>query len=362
MERELTPREKTRRIVIGGVPVGGGAPVSVQSMTKTDTRDVSATLEQIDSLARVGCEIVRVAIPDEEALRAFREIKRSSPLPVVADIHFHYRLAVGAIEAGADCVRINPGNIGDRWKVEEVIRAARGRGIPVRIGVNAGSLERDILEAYGKPSAEALVESARRHVEFFEERDFRDIKVSLKASDVVTTVRAYELFSSKYPYPLHVGITEAGTVRSGTVRSAVGIGIILHEGIGDTIRVSLTGPPEEEVRVGFEILRSLGLRRRGVEIISCPTCGRIEVDILPIVEEVERRLGEVRESLTVAVMGCVVNGPGEAREADVGVACGKGVGLIFRRGEIIKKVREWEIVDELVGEVFDLIRESREGG
>ncbi len=359
---EFPPRERTRRIYVGDVPVGGGAPVSVQSMTKTDTRDVEATLSQIRSLASCGCEIVRVAIPDEEALRAFQAVKRGSPIPVIADIHFNYRLAIGAVEAGADCLRINPGNIGDAWKIEEILRVAKERGIPIRIGVNAGSLERDILERFGHPTAEALVESAARHVEFFRDRDFHDLKVSLKASDVPMTVEAYRLFSEKFDCPLHVGITESGTLIRGTVKSSVGLGILLWMGIGDTVRVSLTAPPEEEVRVGYEILRSLGLRKRGVEIISCPTCGRIEVELLPIIESVERALAGVKTPFVIAIMGCVVNGPGEAKEADVGVACGKGVGLIFKRGEIIKKVPEEEIVDALVEEVMSLEREMNPGG
>ncbi|MCL5884590.1 MAG: flavodoxin-dependent (E)-4-hydroxy-3-methylbut-2-enyl-diphosphate synthase [Deltaproteobacteria bacterium] len=344
----MIARRKTRRIRVGTVPVGGNAPVSVQSMTNTVTADVRATVAQIRSLARAGCEIVRVAVPDAAAAKAFRRIKDRSPLPVIADIHFDYRLAVACADAGADGLRINPGNIGGEERTREVLGAAQANGIPVRIGVNSGSLEKDILSRYGGPTPEALVASAARAVRLCEKARFHSVKFSLKASGATTTVEAYRLFSRRFDYPLHVGVTEAGTLFSGTVKSSVGIGILLADGIGDTIRVSLTGPPEEEVRVGWEILKSLGLRQRGPEFVSCPTCGRVSIDVAGIAREVERRLSDLSVPLKVAVMGCAVNGPGEAREADVGVAGGKHEGLIFVRGEIMGKVKERDIAAELV--------------
>ncbi len=344
----MKERRKTRRIRVGGVPVGGGAPVSVQSMTSTDTRDARATLAQIRSLAKAGCEIVRVAVPDEAAVAAFGRIRAGSPIPVIADIHFDHRLAIACADAGAAALRINPGNIGGEKRTIEVLRAARANGIPVRIGVNSGSVERDLLARYGGPTAEALVASAARYVRICEKARFRALKFSLKASGVATTIDAYRLFSRRFDYPLHVGVTEAGTAFSGTVKSAVGIGTLLAEGIGDSIRVSLTGPPEEEVRVGWEILKSLGLRSRGPEFVSCPTCGRAAIDVAAIAAEVERRLSSLRAPLKVAVMGCAVNGPGEAREADVGVAGGKGEGVIFLKGEVVRKVKEKDIVAEVV--------------
>jgi (E)-4-hydroxy-3-methylbut-2-enyl-diphosphate synthase len=341
-------RRQTRRIHVGGVAVGGGAAVSVQSMTNTDTRDVRATLAQIRSLTREGCEIVRVAVPDAKAAAAFARICARSPIPVIADIHFDHRLAIACADAGAACLRINPGNIGGAGRTVEVLRAARANRIPVRIGVNAGSVERDLLDRYGSPTPTALVESAARCARICEKARFSALKFSLKASDVATTIEAYRKFSRRFDYALHIGVSEAGTVFSGTVKSAVGIGALLAEGIGDTLRVSLTGPPEEEVRVGWEILKSLGLRRRGPDFISCPTCGRVSIDIATIAAEVERRLSGVRVPLKVAVMGCAVNGPGEAREADVGVAGGKGEGLIFLKGRVVKKVAEKDIVREVV--------------
>ncbi len=328
--------------------MGGGTPVSVQSMTNTDTRDVGATLSQIRSLASEGCDIVRVAVPDLDVVRAFRRIRAGSPIPVVADVHFNHRVAIACAEAGADALRINPGNIGGERNTIEVLRAAKACGTPVRIGVNAGSLEKDILGKHGGPRPAALVESAARAVRLCEKLRFTRVKFSLKASDVVTTVEAYRLFSRRFDYPLHIGVTEAGTLLSGTVKSAVGLGILLSEGIGDTLRVSLTGPPEEEVRVGWQILKCLGLRERGPEFVSCPTCGRASIDVVGIAREVERRLSSLPVRMKVAVMGCAVNGPGEAKEADVGVAGGKGEGLLFVKGEIVKKVREKEIVAEVV--------------
>ena len=344
----MISRRKTRRIRVGSVTVGGNAPVSVQSMTNTDSKDVRATVSQIRSLAREGCEIVRVAVPDDAAARVFRRIASSSPIPVIADVHFHHRIAIACAEAGAQGLRINPGNIGGEAKTLEVLRAARARGVAVRIGVNAGSLEKDILDRHGGPGARALLESAARAVRLCEQARFGRVKFSLKASDVPTTVEAYRLFSKTFDYPLHIGVTEAGTVFSGTVKSAVGLGILLSEGIGDTLRVSITGPPEEEVRVGWQILKSLGIRERGPEFISCPTCGRVSIDVAGIAREVERRLSRMTAPLKIAIMGCAVNGPGEAREADVGVAGGRGAGVLFVRGDVIKNVKERDIVAEVV--------------
>lgn len=350
-------RRKTRQISLGGIKIGGGAPIAVQSMCNTDTRDAAATLEQIKRLEAAGCEAVRLAVPDMEAAKALSEIRKGTAIPIIADIHFDYRLAIKAVEQGVDGLRINPGNIGGRSKVSEVVRACRGRGIPIRIGVNAGSLERYLLERYGHPTPEALVESAFGHIRLLEDLDYADIKVSLKASDVLMTVAAYRLFSERSDYPLHIGISEAGTLFSGTVKSSVGLGILLSEGIGDTVRVSLTADPVQEVRAAWAILGALRIRQRGVNIISCPTCGRTEIDIIGLAEEVERRLMHITEPLTVAVMGCVVNGPGEAREADVGVAGGKGVGLLFKHGEIFRKVGEKDLADVLVREVEELVKE-----
>lgn len=344
-------RRKTKPVFVGKVQVGGGAPVSVQSMTNTDTRDVVSTIEQINRLARYGCEIIRVAVPDWEAAQALPAILRGINIPLVADIHFDYRLALEAVKAGVDGLRINPGNIGGRKRVAAVVAAARDRRIPIRIGVNAGSLEKELLEKYGGVSAYAMVESALRHINILEEMNYSEIKISLKASDITTMLDAYRMLAERVDYPFHIGVTEAGTLRYGTVKSAVGIGILLNEGIGDTIRVSLTGNPCDEVRVGYDILKALGLRQRGVEIISCPTCGRTQIDLIRIAEEVEEKLQFFNKPLKVAVMGCVVNGPGEAREADVGIAGGKGVGLIFRKGKIVRKVPEDRLVSELLKEI-----------
>jgi len=349
----MIERRKTREINLGGVRIGGGGPIIVQSMTNTDTRDVDRTVSQIKRLEEAGCEIVRVAVPNRDAAEILDKIKKRISIPLIADIHFDYRLALKAIDRGADGIRINPGNIGDRWKVEEVVKAARDRGIPIRIGVNAGSLKKDIMKKDGHiPSA--LVKSAEEELSILEDMGFRDIKVSLKASNVLTTIEAYRLFSDRFDYPLHIGISEAGPIFSGSVKSAVGLGILLSEGIGDTIRVSLTADPVEEVRVAYEILRALNLRRHGVNIISCPTCGRCEIDLIGLVREVEKRLMGVKKPLDVAIMGCVVNGPGEAKEADVGIAGGKGIGILFRKGEVIKKIRENELVDAIVEEVKNL--------
>lgn len=343
--------KKTRTIYVGRVPVGGGNPVVVQSMTKTDTTDVKSTVRQIKSLEAIGCEIIRLAVPDMKAAKALGLIRKSIDIPMVADIHFDWRLALEAIKQGVDGLRINPGNIGARWKVKEVVTAVKEKGIPMRIGVNAGSLERELRKKYGHPTPEALVESAERSIQILEEMDFTNLKVSLKGSDVPTTVGAYRLFSEKFDYPLHIGVSEAGPPFTGTIKSSVGLGILLSEGIGDTIRVSLTAEPEEEVRVAYEILKSLGLRKKGAEIISCPTCGRCRIDLREIATEVESRLREIDKPMKVAVMGCVVNGPGEAREADFGIAGGKGIGILFRKGKIIKKIKEKDLLDELMNEI-----------
>lgn len=344
-------RQRTRRIHIGNVPVGGGAPIPVQSMTNTDTRDAGATIRQIQDLALAGCEIIRVAVPDGIAADSLKEITRQSPIPVIADIHFDYRLALKSIANGVHGLRLNPGNIGGADKIREVVKAAGEKRIPIRIGVNAGSLDRDILNRYGKVTARGLVESALQHVRLLEELNFFDIKISLKAFDIPLMVEAYRLISRKVDYPLHIGVTEAGTPWVGTIRSAVGIGALLTMGIGDTLRVSLTGDPVQEVRVGFEILKSLDLRQRGPVIVSCPTCGRTEIELIRIAEEVEARIRDIRVPLKVAVMGCVVNGPGEAREADIGIAGGKGTGLLFKKGQVVRKLAEKDLVEELVKEI-----------
>ena len=347
-------RRKTRPVRLGGVTVGGDAPISVQSMTNTDTRDAPATGEQIRRLVEAGCEIVRVAVPDREAALALPEIKRGATIPLVADIHFDHRLALAAIEAGVDGLRINPGNIGGGDRVAAVVKAAAAKGIPIRIGVNAGSLEKDLLRD-GVSTPAAMVESAMRHVDILENMGFYDIKISLKASDVPLMANAYRMLADKVDYPLHVGVTEAGTMFSGSIKSAVGIGILLWEGIGDTVRVSLTGDPVQEVRAAYEILKSLGLRRRGVELISCPTCARTQIDLVRIAGQVEERLAGLVTPLKVAVMGCAVNGPGEARHADVGMAGGRGEGLIFRKGRVIRKVPESLLLAELMKEIDNLI-------
>lgn len=352
---------QSRAIHIGPVQIGGGAPVIVQSMTNTDTRDPDATLAQITALADAGCEVARVAVPDERAVAALPRICAESPLPVVADIHFSSGLAVGALEAGVRALRINPGNIGGQRKVDRVVDAARAHGASIRVGVNAGSLGKGLLERFGGPAPEAMVESALEHVRLLERRGFDAIKISLKSSSVRDTVAAYRLLAGRCDYPLHVGITEAGTLLRGAVKSAVGIGILLAEGIGDTIRVSLTHDPVREVEVAWRILSALDLRQRGPEIISCPTCGRTEIDLIGLAEAVEDRLRHVRESFTVAVMGCVVNGPGEAREADVGIAGGKGKGLLFRKGKVVRSVTgdAQALLDALLLEIETLRAEGK---
>jgi len=344
-------RRKTKQIKIGNVRIGGRAPIVVQSMAKTDTREVKATLVQLRKMEKTGCEIARLAVPDDEAVEAFGKIKKEVSLPLIADIHFDHRLALGSLEKGADGLRINPGNIGSITKVQKVAQAAKERSVPIRIGVNSGSLEKDLLRKYGSATPEAMVESALRHVRILEDLDFSQIKISLKAPDVKRTLKAYQLLAKKVDYPFHAGITEAGSLIRGTVKSSVGLALLLREGLADTIRVSLTAPPEEEVRVGYLILSSLGLRSYGLNMITCPVCGRCEVDLFRIASQIEKRLASIRTSLDVAVMGCMVNGPGEAKEADIGLACGKGVGVIFKKGKLLRRVEEEQIVPEFVKEV-----------
>jgi len=353
-------RRQTRALEVGRVQVGGGAPIAVQSMTNTHTDDAEATLAQIRELAEAGCDIIRCAVPDMAAAEGLKRICKESPIPVVADIHFDYKLALAAIEAGVDALRLNPGNIGGEDKVRAVVEAARVRNIPIRIGVNAGSLPKDLIEKYGHPTAEALVEAAWRHIHILEDMDYRNIKISLKCHDVPMTLAAYRLMASQCDYPLHVGITEAGTVNSGIIKSAVGVGTLLAEGIGDTIRISLTGDPVNEVKAAYEILKSLGLRAYGPTLISCPTCGRTRINLEKLALEVEKRLAGIKDTITVAVMGCVVNGPGEAREADVGLAGGIGEGLIFRKGEVLRKVPEDQLILELFKEIDKILEERKE--
>jgi (E)-4-hydroxy-3-methylbut-2-enyl-diphosphate synthase len=344
-------RRPTRQVRVGGVAIGGGAPVAVQSMTNTPTRDAEATLAQIRRLAEAGCDLVRVAVPDQAAADALPRIVQESSIPVVADIHFDHRLALAALEAGVHKLRINPGNIGSPEKIRAVVEAAARRGVPIRIGVNAGSLEKDLLRRDGHPTAAAMVESALRHVALLEELDFRDIVISLKASDIPMTVAAYRL---------HLGITEAGTFLSGTVASSIGIGALLLEGVGDTIRVSLTAPPEEEVRVGFEILKVLEVRLRGPRFISCPSCSRTAVDLISVAEAVERELADLTAPIKIAVMGCEVNGPGEAAEADIGMACGQKASLVFRKGEIVKRIPNTDLVADFCAEVRRFVADLKQ--
>ena len=351
-------RRTSKPLRIGKATVGGGAPIVVQSMTKTDTRDIPATINQIKELEDSGCEIVRVAVPNKEAAESIATIKKSVSLPIIADIHFDYRLALDALKAGVDGLRLNPGNIGDKEQIARVIAAAKEREVPIRIGVNAGSLPANFQP--DAPTAERMVNMALEQIRLIESLDFDLIKVSLKAFDVLTTIQAYQLIADKMPYPLHLGITEAGLPRTGAIRSTIGIGILLYQGIGDTIRVSLTAHPCEEVFVAYEILKSLGLRQRGPTLVSCPSCGRAEVDIIALAEVVSERLKEINKPIKVAVMGCVVNGPGEAKDADVGIACGKGKGAIFRKGEVVNIVEEKGFLNALMTEVGSLDRKELE--
>jgi len=343
-------RRNTKSVNLGNLKIGGDAPISIQSMTNTKTVDVYATITQIKELATAGCEIIRVAVPDSESVNALPEIIQDSPIPVIADIHFDYRLALGAIEAGIDGLRLNPGNIGGFDRVKQVVNASKEASIPIRVGVNSGSLDEETAKKYGH-SADAMVASASKHINYLEKLNFTDIIVSLKSSSIMMTLEANQLFAEKYDYPLHIGITEAGSGRAGDIKSAAGIGALLSHGLGDTLRISLTDDPVREVEAGIEILKSFGMRDKGIEIISCPTCGRTEIDLLKLSRDVKSALKNSDLNLTVAVMGCAVNGPGEASQADIGIAGGKGVGLIFKKGEIIKKVSEDNLLDELIAEI-----------
>lgn len=344
-------RKITREVRVGNVKIGGNNPISVQSMTNTDTRDVKNTVAQIKRLEDVGCDIVRVAVVDMDAAKSISKIKEQINIPIIADIHFDYRLAIEAIKQGADGIRINPGNIGSIERVKAVVEKCKERDLKIRIGVNGGSLEKELLKKYGSPTAKALVESAMGHIKILEDLDFHNIVISLKSSDIYTAVEAYELMSQKVDYPLHIGITEAGGVRAGTIKSSIGIGSLLLKGIGDTMRISLTGDPVEEVKVGKDILRSLNLLNDKIKIVSCPTCGRCNIDLINIANEVENKIQDIDKNMTVAIMGCVVNGPGEAREADIGIAGGKGQGILFKKGEIVRKIPADKLVEELLDEI-----------
>ncbi|MBF0628569.1 MAG: flavodoxin-dependent (E)-4-hydroxy-3-methylbut-2-enyl-diphosphate synthase [Magnetococcales bacterium] len=354
------PRRVTRQIRVGSVAVGGDAPISVQSMTNTDTRDVAATLAQIQALAEAGADLVRVSCPDEDAALAMERLCAQAPVPLIADIHFDHRLALIALEKGVAGLRLNPGNIGSRARVAEVARAAAERRVPIRIGVNAGSLERELLARFGEPCAEAMVESALGHIRILEDLDYREIKVSLKASHAAMTVAAYRLLAGKVDYPLHLGITEAGGLIPGTVKSAVGLGLLLADGLGDTLRVSLSADPVHEVRVGFELLKALELRNRGVTIIACPTCSRQQMPVIELTAQLEERLANIRENITVSIIGCVVNGPGEAKESQVGIVGGDGENLLYRAGRPVGKVADREVVERLVAEVESLVAQMRD--
>jgi len=350
----MFPRRKTRPVNVGGVVIGGAAPVVVQAMTKTDTRDVRATVAEIRRLEKAGAEIVRLAVPDRAAAAVLRTIGKRVRVPLIADIHFDHRLALASLDAGVAGLRLNPGTIGSPDKVREVVRAAAERSVPIRIGVNSGSLEKDILARAGAVTAEAMVESALRHVRLLEDLDFRLIKISLKASDIPRTVEAYRLLAGRVDYPFHAGITEAGRLLAGSVKSSAGLSLLLAEGLADTVRVSLTAPPEKEVFVAWQILQATGVRTRGANFISCPTCGRCEVDMMAVAGRVERAVLGLRRPLTVAVMGCAVNGPGEAKEADIGLACGRASGVIFRKGKLLRRVPASRMADELIAEIEKL--------
>lgn len=347
-------RKITKKIKIGNIYVGGDAPISIQSMNNTDTRDVKSTIKQIKDFEKTGCDITRCAVPDMEAAEALKEITKSVTIPVVADIHFDYKLAIKAMENGVSALRINPGNIGSIEKVKILAGAAKDKGIPIRVGVNSGSLEKNLLDKYGRVCPEALVESALKHIDILEKINFNDIVISIKSSNVMQMIESYKMISSKVDYPLHVGVTESGTIWRGTIKSSVGLGAILSEGIGDTIRVSLTGDPIEEIKVGKEILKALGYKKEGIEFISCPTCGRTNIDLIKLANEVEEKLSSCKKNIKIAIMGCAVNGPGEAREADLGIAGGRGEGLIFKKGKIIRKVKEEDLIKELIREIDNM--------
>lgn len=360
----MITRKKTRKIFIGDVPIGGDAPITVQSMTNTDTRDVDSTVAQIHELEEAGCELIRVAVLDLDAAAALRIIRSRISIPLIADIHFDYRLAVAAMENGAQAIRINPGNLGGAEKLARVVDAAKLHDIPIRVGVNSGSIEKDLLSKFGYPSPikpTALIESALRNVRLLEELNFINLKISIKSSDTLTTINGYRILSEKTDYPLHIGVTEAGGLIAGTVKSSVALGILLSEGIGDTFRISLTRPPVEEVKVGYELLRSLKIRERGPELISCPTCGRCGIDLFHLAERVEKFMQSMESPLKVAVMGCVVNGPGEAKEADIGVAGGDGVGIIFKKGKLYKKVPEPELLETFMAELAEMEKLRQDG-
>ncbi|WP_341472774.1 flavodoxin-dependent (E)-4-hydroxy-3-methylbut-2-enyl-diphosphate synthase [Anaerophilus nitritogenes] len=347
-------RKKTKKVICGGIEIGGDAPISIQSMTNTDTRDTKSTIDQIKRLEEAGCEIIRVAILDLEAADAIAHIKKKINIPIVADIHFDYRLAIECIKNGVDKLRINPGNIGDIERVKKVTQAAKERNIPIRIGVNAGSIDKKIVEKYGKVTPKTMVESALEHIHILEKLNFYDTVVSLKASDLKLTLEAYRLMSQRIDYPLHIGVTESGTIKSGTIKSAIGVGALLLDGIGDTLRISLTGDPTEEIKVGKEILKTIGSRDFGVKIISCPTCGRCQIDLISLANKIEKRLENINKNITVAIMGCAVNGPGEAKDADIGIAGGKSSALLFKKGEIIKKIEESEIEKVFMEEIMKM--------
>lgn len=351
MNVKTTYRKPTRQVIVGDVPVGGDAPVSVQSMTTTKTEDTAATIDQIQQLEEAGCQIIRVTVPSKSAAKSLEKIIQTVSIPVVADIHFNHVMALYAVDAGVDKIRINPGNIGEESRVKEILDKVKAAAIPIRIGVNAGSLEKDLIEKYGYPTPAAMVESAARHIRICKSHDFRDIIVSLKASDVPLMIAAYRLFAEQYDFPLHLGVTEAGPYRQGSIKSAIGIGSLLAEGIGDTLRVSLADDPVREVKVGFEILKSLNMATKGATIVACPTCGRLEVDLFDIVEQVESYLEQTNKTLKIAIMGCAVNGPGEAGDADIGVACGKKEALLFKAGKPIGKIPEDQVVERLIQEI-----------
>ncbi|HKJ67229.1 MAG TPA: flavodoxin-dependent (E)-4-hydroxy-3-methylbut-2-enyl-diphosphate synthase [bacterium] len=357
-----TKRERTREVMVGDVPVGGGNPIPVQSMTTTKTEDTRASIDQVQQLEEAGCQIIRLTVPSREAAESLEKIKLAARVPVVADIHFNHVMALYAVDAGADKIRINPGNIGKKDRVEEILKKVGDAGLPIRIGVNAGSLEKPLLKKYGYPTAEAMVESAENHIRICREHGFEDIIVSLKASDVPLMIQAYRQFSANYDYPLHLGVTEAGLYRQGSIKSAIGIGTLLAEGIGDTIRVSLADDPVQEVKVGFEILKSLNLSTKGATIVACPTCGRLEVDLFKITQQVEEYLDKTDKTIKVAIMGCAVNGPGEAGDADIGVACGKHEALLFKNGEAIGKIQENQVVERLIREIEAWEPVNRNGG